>query len=77
MKTENKIKITENRVKEAGFVIAKSVYNQEQNCLALGIEGMTKGVANKILNVIDSNPYTDFSKNCINGPFVMVYFKEE
>jgi len=75
MTTENKIKITEKRIKDAGFVIAKSVYNKEQNCLALGIENMTKEVANSIIDEVDSNPYTNPTKNCINGPFVMIYFK--
>lgn len=75
MTTENKIKITEKRIKDAGFVIAKSVYNKEQNCLALGIENMTKKIANSIIDEVDSNPYTNSTKNCINGLFVMIFFK--
>lgn len=76
MTTENKIKITEKRIKDAGFVIAKSVYNKEQNCLALGIENMTKEIANSIIDEVNNNPYTNFEKNCINGSFVMIFFKE-
>jgi hypothetical protein len=51
--------------------------SEELNAVAIKINNeMTKELANKIIDSVDSNIYADHTKNKINGPCVLVFFKD-
>jgi hypothetical protein len=74
MTLNDKAKLTLNRLKKDGFDCEILQINEDLNAVAIKINGHFD--KNKAIESVDSNPYTDFPKNKINGPCVLAFFKE-